>query len=93
MVIKIDGDSGVYTKISNLNDKLDIFEDSLIDLSSKIDDYKAKLTGESYQSFFSTLGSNIDSQKTNIAKYRVLLADANNYVNDMENAESGVSFN
>ena len=93
MVIKIDGDRGVYTKISNLNDKLDIFESSLVDLSAKFDDYKSKLTGNGYESFFSTLQTNIESQKTNIAKYRVLLTDANSYVTDMESAESRVSFN
>ena len=88
-IIKID-DSSVYTNIQNTSDKIDILEDSLADLNAKISDFKLK--GDGYTGFFESIEKGIETQKTIIATYRVLLSDVHNYATDMVSAEQGVSF-
>ncbi len=90
-IIKIE-DSSVYTNIQNTSDKIDILEASLADLNAKISDFKSKLKGDGYTSFFESIEKGIETQKTIIATYRVLLSDVNNYATDMVSAEQGVSF-
>jgi hypothetical protein len=90
-IIKID-DSSVYTNIQNTSDKIDILEDSLADLNAKISDFKSKLKGDGYTGFFESIEKGIETQKTIIATYRVLLSDVHNYATDMVSAEQGVSF-
>lgn len=89
--IKIN-DGSIYTNTQNVSDKLDILEDSLAELFSKIENYKEKLTGEGYSGFFKSVDDEIEAQKQMIAAYRVLLSDVHSYATDMVNAEIGVNF-
>lgn len=89
--IKIESDS-LKEAATKVNTKVNSYQDKVISSVSTFSDISAILNGQGYDTLLAQMNKKIESQKKLVVECQILSDEIKKYAEEMENAESSVSF-
>ncbi|MBE6164368.1 MAG: hypothetical protein E7156_03480 [Streptococcus gallolyticus] len=89
--IKMESEA-VSGNIEELNSKITIYKEAVVSATAQFTNFEGALTGESYTALTSQINSTLETQKLLVAECMVLSQKMKNFIEEISEAESSVSF-